>query len=289
MNNKKPKNKLSVLRTIVQVTVFAFVFLGANASVFASMGATLPVPAFEVHGVCPFGGVETFYSLVTGSGFVHKTHASSVILLLIVLAVTLVFGAVFCGWFCPFGTFQEFIGKLGHRLFPKLYNRIPRAIDRPLRFIRYGVLVFILVMTARVGKMVFESFDPYAALMNFLTGEAPALALGVLAVVAVASLFVERPFCRWFCPFGALLGLVGMISLFRPRRNADTCIGCRQCDKSCPMGIRVSEKSAVRDQGCISCYRCTSAQACPRPDTVVLATSNRAEADRQKKGARDED
>lgn len=289
MKRNRRSSGLSRLRAIIQISVLVFVFLGANVTVMAAWGVTLPFPAFEVHGVCPFGGVETFYSLVTGSGFIHKTHSSSVILLLIVLTSTLLFGAVFCGWFCPFGTFQELIGKLGRRLLPKLYNRIPRSIDHVLRFIRFGMLVFILVMTARVGKMIFESFDPYAALINILTGEVPILALIVLGIITLLSLFIERPFCRYLCPFGALLGLIGMISLFRPRRNADTCIGCGRCDRSCPMGIDISDKTAVRDQGCISCYRCMSGQACPRPDTIVLATPNVPAIDNKKKEAPDED
>jgi len=269
---RKPASKLSIARSVIQLGVFAFVFLGTNVAVLAKRGVNLPFPSFEVHGVCPFGGVETLYALVTGAGFVHKTQASAVILLLVVLTSTLLFGAVFCGWFCPFGTFQEFIGKLGKRLFPKLYNRVPRRADHVLRYVRYAVLVFIVVMTARVGKLVFETFDPYAALMNVLTGEVPTLALIALGIVAVASLFIERPFCRYFCPFGAVLGLVGMVSLFRPRRNVSTCIGCKRCDRSCPMGIEVSGKDAVRDPGCISCYRCMSGQACPKPDTIVLGT-----------------
>lgn len=231
-----------------------------------------------MHGVCPFGGVETLYSLITGTGFIHKTHASSVILLVAVLASTLLFGAVFCGWLCPFGTFQEFIGKLGRRLFPRLYNRVPRKADRVLRYLRYGMLAFVIIMTARVGKMIFETFDPYSALMTFLSGEAPLLALAVLGAIAIASLFIERPFCRYLCPFGAILGLLGMVSLFRPRRAAHTCIGCTRCDHACPMGIRVSENEVVRDHACISCYRCMSAEACPQADTVVLAARKPAAA-----------
>ena len=286
---RKPASKLSIARSVIQLGVFAFVFLGTNVAVLAKRGVNLPFPSFEVHGVCPFGGVETLYALVTGAGFVHKTQASAVILLLVVLTSTLLFGAVFCGWFCPFGTFQELIGKLGKHLFPKLRNRVPHNVDHNLRFIRYGVLIFILVMTARVGKMVFESFDPYAALMNIFTDKVPLLALIVLGVITLLSLFIERPFCRYFCPFGALLGLIGMISLFRPRRNAVTCIGCRRCDRSCPMGIEISKKTAVRDQSCISCYRCMSGQACPRPDTIVLATSNSPVTVDQKKETYDED
>lgn len=274
MQKKKPTKKLSLIRSVIQIAVFAFVFLGANAAFFVGLG--IPAPSFEVHGVCPFGGVETLYSLVTGTGFVHKTQPSSIVLLLIVLASTLLFGAVFCGWLCPFGTFQEFIGKLGRRIFPRLYNRVPRRADRALRYVRYGVLAAIVILTARVGKLVFESFDPYAALMNILVGEVPVLALAVLGAIAVASLFIERPFCRYLCPFGAVLGLLGMISLFRPRRNASTCIGCKRCDAACPMGITVSSKDAVRDHACISCYRCTSDAACPRIDTVTLAAPGAA-------------
>ncbi|MEG0323209.1 MAG: 4Fe-4S binding protein [Raoultibacter sp.] len=177
------------------------------------------------------------------------------------------------------------IGKIGKRLFPRIYNKVPRRADRILRYLRYVMLVAILVVTARIGKMAFESIDPYSALMNILSDEVAWGGLVFLAIVVVASLFIERPFCKYVCPFGAMLGLVSLVSIFRPRRNAATCIGCKKCDHACPMNITVSETTAVRDHQCISCYRCTSDDVCPVPNTVTLATPRLGQGAQVSEGA----
>ena len=129
----------------------------------------------------------------------------------------------------------------------------------------------VLWQTAVAGKLVFQDVDPYYALFNFLTGEVAISALVVLGVVTVLSLFVERPWCRWLCPYGALLGLFNKIRLFPVRRNAKTCIHCKKCDKACPMGIEVSAKGAVRDARCITCHECLSGNACPVENTVTIS------------------
>lgn len=273
MSSKRKRPRLQgTVRPIIQVAVFALVFIGSSAAILKKSGIDLPFSGFEVHGICPFGGVETLYSLLTSGAFIQKTQMSAIILLLLVLVSTLFFGAIFCGWICPFGTFQEFIGKVGRKLFPRAYNRVPRALDRPLRYLRYVMLVVIVVITARIGKMAFESFDPYSALMNILSDEVALGGLIFLGIVAGLSLIIERPFCKYFCPFGAILGLVSLASAFRPRRSESTCIRCHTCDHSCPMNIEVSAKKAVRNHQCISCFRCMSDESCPVENTVVLAT-----------------
>jgi polyferredoxin len=74
----------------------------------------------------------------------------------------LFFGPVFCGWICPFGTVQEFIGKIGRKIFKKRYNNfIPSVIDKHLRYLRYVILILVVVNTAISGKSLFSNFDPY--------------------------------------------------------------------------------------------------------------------------------
>ncbi len=269
------KNKKPVpFRGIVQISVFVLVAFIAVGKWLAEQGTeVLLFSEMSLHGVCPFGGVVTTYELVTAGSFIQKIHSSSFILMLLGIAVAILFGSIFCGYICPFGTFQEWVGKLGRKLFPKTYNHmVPEKLDRALRYLRYGVLALVLYQTAVTGKLIFQSVDPYYALFNFFTGEVAVTAFIVLGVIMVLSLIIERPWCRYFCPYGAMLGLFNYIRIFKIRRNKNTCIGCKQCDKVCPMNINVSQSGIVRDPSCISCHKCTSAVSCPVADTVVISS-----------------
>ena len=258
----------------LRVQIVAFVVVEALALVkwLKELGVAIPLPEISLHAVCPFGGVVTIYDLLATGSFLPKLHSAAFILMALGLLVALLFGPLFCGYICPLGSYQEWIGKLGRKLFPKRYNKwVPVWLDKALGYLRYGVLAMVLWQTAVAGKLVFQDVDPYYALFNFLTGEVAISALVVLGVVTVLSLFVERPWCRWLCPYGALLGLFNKIRLFPVRRNAKTCIQCKKCDKACPMGIQVSAKGAVRDARCITCHQCLSGNACPVENTVTVS------------------
>jgi len=225
----------------------------------------------SVHALCPFGGVVSIYQYVTSGTYVKKIHDASFILMYLGFALALLFGPVFCGWVCPFGSVQEWIGKLGRKLLRKRYNTlVPRKLDRIMRHFRYVVLAGVVYMTARSAQLVFENVDPYYALFAFWTGEVALPALIVLGVVLLASLVVERPFCKFACPYGAVQGVFNLFRVFTIRRNAGTCIDCSKCDRACPMNIEVSSKAVIRDHQCISCMKCTSELSCPVADTVAL-------------------
>jgi polyferredoxin len=146
--------------------------------------------------------------------FTHKIHQSSFILMILVFILAFLFGAVFCGWVCPLGSVQEWVGKLGKRLFKKRYNHfIPRRIDQYLRYLRYIMLIWVLYATAMTGKLAFADIDPYYALFNFWTGEVAITGLTVLGITLLASLAVERPWCK-----GA-----NMLVLMEPCWGSPTC------------------------------------------------------------------
>lgn len=225
----------------------------------------------SLHAVCPFGGVVSLYQVAVDGTFVKKIHESSFILMALVFTLAVAFGPVFCGWICPMGSVQEWFGALGRKLFPHQYNRlVPPAWDRVLRYLRYLVLGWVLTMTALTGKLAFEEVDPYMALFRLWSSELSLTGLGVLVAVLALSLVVERPFCKYACPYGAVLGLFNLVRVFGIRRQP-TCVSCGACDRACPMNIQVSGTKVVRDHQCISCLKCTSEAACPVPRTLVLA------------------
>lgn len=266
------KKRAAGIRLIIQIFVFGLVFLITISKWMAEKGIKIPLlPNASLHAICPFGGVATLYEFITTGSFIQKIHNSSFILMILGVITALLFGTIFCGYLCPFGTFQEWIGKLGKKLFPKKYNQmVPKKLDRVLRYLRYVVLVMVLYNTATTAKLVFQSVDPYYALFNFFTDEVAVSAYIMLGLIIVLSLFIERPWCKYLCPYGAFLSLFNPIRIFKLRRNKSTCVGCKKCDRDCPMNIEVSSKEVIGDFQCISCHNCTSEVACPIKDTVSI-------------------
>ena len=271
----KKKIRLASVRRSIQIFFFILILLISVGHTLSEAGISLPlIEGASLHAVCPFGGVVSIYQYLTVGTFTQKIHDSSFILMILVFLTAILFGPVFCGWICPFGSIQEWIGKIGRKIFKRKYNKfVPGKIDRILRYLRYAVLAWVLIMTAVSTKLIFSDFDPYYALFNFWTGEVAVTGFIALGVVLVLSLFVERPFCKYACPYGAVLGLSNLFRIFKIRRNKSTCISCAACDAACSMNIEVSTAKNVTNHQCIACYACTSDASCPIPETVLISTT----------------
>jgi len=264
------RRKTNRIRAWVQLFFFVLIGLIAINHTLAREGNGIAfLSSASLHALCPFGGVVSLYQFITTGTFVQKVHQSSLVLMIIGVVLALFAGPVFCGWVCPLGTFQEWIAKIGKKVFKKRYNHfIPAKIDNVLRYLRYLVLIWVVLMTAKSMTLVFAEVDPYFALFNFWTSKVSIGGLIVLGVTILASLFVERPWCKYACPYGAFLGIFNLFRIFSLRRNAETCINCKVCDRVCPMNIEVSSKSVIRNHQCISCMECTSSAQCPVPQSL---------------------
>jgi polyferredoxin len=258
----------------VQWFFFLLIALIAINHTLAENGAAIPIlSSASLHAVCPFGGVETLYTLASSGLLVKKIHSSALVLAGLSLLLAIFFGPVFCGWICPLGTVQEWVGKLGRRLFRRRYNHfVPAKLDGVLRYARYAILIWVLYVTATSGALIFEAYDPYFALFNFWSSEVAPTALLILGATLVLSIFVERPWCKYACPYGAVLGLTNLFRVFSIKRAASTCKADGACSIMCPMNIAVDTKSVVRDHQCISCLECTSEAICPVAKTVVFTS-----------------
>ncbi len=248
---------------MIRWSVLGVVLVGMTAIVTAHQfvaGAGKPV---GVDALCPFGGVETLFSLIAGAGFIEKTAASAVVLLVGMLGMALVMRRSFCGQICPLGALQGVFGSIGGKLFRRR-PEIPKALDRPARFLKYGVLAFFTVWTWQAASLVMRPYDPWVAYAHITSAELFAefgIGVAILGVSLAGSLVYERFFCKYLCPTGAVLGLVSKVSLFGIKRDADACINCSACDKACPMNIEVSTAHVVTSSECISCNECVN--ACP--------------------------
>jgi polyferredoxin len=275
----KPRKTGSWVRRGVQIFFFLLVVVISTTSALKEKGIALPLAgSASLHAVCPFGGVVSFWQLATAGTLVKKVHDSSVVLAVISIVLLVLAGPVVCGWVCPLGSLQEWLAGIGRKLFGKRYNTfVPPKVDRVLRYSRYLVFVWVSWMTIMTGKLFFQEYDPYFALFQFWTGEVALSAFLILGATLVLNLFVERPFCKYACPFGAFQGIFNLFRIFGIKRNAPTCISCKKCDKACPMNIEVSTASVVRDHQCISCLECTSERSCPVENTMVLGAGAFAE------------
>lgn len=249
-------------RTIRRVVLAATLVITTAISLAHQLVQNAAKPV-GVDALCPFGGLETVYSLIAGDGFVKRAAASSVVLLVLTLGMTLVARRSFCGQLCPLGALQGFFGWIRSRILPKRFE-IPKAVDRVARYLKYVVLVVFLAWTWQAADLVMRPFDPWVAWAHLTSAEVITefyIGLAVLGVSLAGSFLYDRFFCKYLCPTGAFLGLFSRVSVFGIKRDPHTCIDCGKCDQACPMNINVSTQDQVTSAECISCSECVN--ACP--------------------------
>jgi polyferredoxin len=207
------------------------------------------------------------------TGRIHGVHPAGLSIFVAVLAIGLLLKKAFCSWMCPVGTLGEGLWQLGRRLFGANLD-LPRWADYPLRAVKYLILGFFVLAAWNMDGPMLEGFldSPYNAAadvrMYLFFARLSGLALGVILVLALLSLVVRNVWCRYLCPYGALLGLLSLASPLRITRAKATCIDCGACTRACPSRIQVHRAGRVGGDECTACYRCVS--ACPVPDTLEM-------------------
>jgi polyferredoxin len=233
--------------------------------------ARTPVRPPGVEGWLPIAGMMNFkYWLLTGH--VPAIHPAAMFLLTFV-AISFLFRKAFCSWLCPVGTISEALARLGQKLFRRNFH-LHRWIDIPLRGLKYLLLGFFVWAVSSMSAPAIASFmhSPYGVIadvkmLNFFRhiGEVGLIVLGVLVV---ASILVQNFWCRYLCPYGALLGLSSIFSPAKIRRNPDACIDCAKCAKACPSVLPVDKLITIKSAECTGCLECVA--VCPAQDALAL-------------------
>ena len=207
---------------------------------------------------------DVVVALISGT-FVFSALSGSLITLAVVLGVTILWGRFFCGYMCTFGALQELLSFAGRKLLPGM-RKVPARVDKLLKYVKYAVLLAVALFVWALQLPVDSSLSPWGVFGALLSGNlslmaeaVPTLGFGLLLAILVLSLFVERVFCRYLCPLGALFTPLSAARLFRIRRQESACTGCQRCTHECAMGVTVHEDLFVRSGECIDCMKCVAA------------------------------
>lgn len=221
-----------------------------------------------------FSGMRAIAVAIATATF-DATVASQALATLLVIVLSLVLGRIFCGWACAFGTIQDLASAVGRRL--GLRVAVPVSADRALKGLKYAVLAFVVLLTWTGLVAVPEAWNPweaFAALVAFPPDLAYAfgsfgIGLVLLLAIMVGSVFVDRLFCRYLCPLGAVLSIVSLVRPVRVRKPRGACgtPACVACSKACPQGIDLAGVDEVRSGECVMCLRCVA--GCPRDNAGV--------------------
>jgi len=174
--------------------------------------------------VCSIGSVQN-----VALALVDKTYIMPLAVFLFFILPVLfafLFGRVFCAGVCPFGALQELVN---------LKNcHIPRALTAVLGMIPWIYLAFALLYALTRSTFLICRFDPFVGIFR-LGGDIGMLIFGTLLLIA--AIFTGRPFCRFLCPYGALLSLFSRVSIFKVRITPKECINCDLCRNACPLDV----------------------------------------------------
>jgi polyferredoxin len=184
----------------------------------------------------------------------------------------------FCAWICPVGFLSELLARFGRWSFGRNF-RIWKWLDVPLRSLKYLLLAFFLgaVLSMSAGQLQAFIQSPYNKVADVKMGlfflELGKTGTIVLGTLLLASVFVQGAWCRYLCPYGALLGLFSWFSPTRVTRNPDRCVSCGLCDKACMARLPVSRKEGVKSPECTGCLDCVA--VCPVANALEIRAPRR--------------
>lgn len=274
MRKQKSKN----IRFIIQMIMLIAVIISAINYRLMELGKSIPwIAEATFHYICPTCGLTSIYQFLTSPTlWVDKIKSTLGIVIGISIILAIVFGPVLCGFICPFGAIQDLVARIGKKLFKGKYNKfISSDLDNKLKYIRYVVLIATLILTASSGVILIESLNPYHAFLGIFDAK-PISLMGmlILCLIILTSLFIQRPWCKYLCPYGAFLGIFNKFKVFRVAREKSSCVNCKRCNKQCPMGIEVHSMEVVRDIRCISCLECVDKNVCPKSNTISYTSKD---------------
>ena len=284
---------------VVQL-VCAAVFNGyaagfAKGAIFTGASKAVCVPVLNCYscpgalGSCPLGALQ---AAIGG-----KHHFPFYVLGLLML-FGVVLGRLVCGLLCPFGFLQDLLYKI-----PVPKCNVPKKIDRPARYLKYAVLLTLVILLPLFvlpeNGVAVPYFCKYLCPAGALEGGAvhmlanPALRglagalfywkVFVLVAIVALSMLIPRPFCRYLCPLGAFYSPFNRFSFYQMHLDKSKCLGCKTCERACAMGVEITKN--INGLECIRCGKCKF--VCPTG--AISCGFKQARADKNKSASAETD
>ena len=257
---KKKIHYIKILRNIIQL-IFLILLPGLYANAFL--------------------GIKVLYQGLLNHNFSFAASLPVLISTISVIPLTLFLGRFFCGWMCAFGTLGDMMFFIGNKIFKFRFN-INERVDSVLKHIKYlvFVLIFFIVWSLdNVNISAFSPWDAFGSLFNLphlpdFSYVIKEITIGfvLLVLIMIASMFIERFFCRYLCPMGAVFAIVSNLKLIRIKKPSALCGKCKACTKHCPMGIPLYSTNRADSAECIDCMKCVT--ICPRDNVSVNVVTN---------------
>lgn len=268
-----PWRRLVQLVFALIIIVIGIQFIRFVDAYLQPAGAVLPTRPAGVEAFLPISALVALKAWIV-TGTFDTIHPAGLVIFLAAMGISLVLKRAFCSWICPIGTLLDALAFLGRKLFKRNFQP-PKWLDYALRSLKYILLFFFVIfifmgMSGRAAQSFLQT--PYnmvadIKMLRFFL-DLSLLGIGVLVALVIASIFIHNFWCRYLCPYGALLGILSFLSPLKIKRNSETCIGCAQCTKACPNRIPVHQLAVVRSVECTGCLNCV--EACPVKDTLEL-------------------
>lgn len=275
------KEDSQFLRSVVQLAfVLLCTWIGIEFYLFVKWGMSAGTAKFVsrppgVEGFLPISALISLKYWLTTS-IINTVHPSALFIFLAIIIASVVLKKSFCSWLCPIGTLSESLWLLGEKIFGKNIH-LPRWLDYPLRSLKYLLLSFFVWAVVGMDAPAMAAFinSPYNKMadvkMFLFFANISTFALWTIIVFMILSVVVKNFWCRFLCPYGALLGIVGWLSPFKITRENFTCVDCNLCTEACPADIQVHVAGRIWSDECTSCLRCV--EVCPVKNTLTMTTS----------------
>lgn len=247
--------------TVQTVLVLLMGYIGWRHQIIG--GGPQGTPPIDAY--CPLGAIEALPTLISNGQFIDKIAPSNLMILASLLLAIVITGAVFCGWLCPLGAIGDWLYALRKKVFPYKWELSP-AVAWVFSYGRFVLLIAILYFSWAQSKLWFETYDPFKQIFHMNVESATSAA--AISLFLLLSMAIERFWCRFLCPLGAVIGLFSRFSLLVIKREPARCIRCGKCDKNCPAGISPASNQTVNDSRCLSCYQCVA--SCPVESALAV-------------------
>lgn len=228
----------------------------------------------SVDAFLPIAGLMSAKYFLT-TGIIEPIHPSALIMFGAAVCVSLLLKKGFCGWICPIGTLSQWFWMAGEKIFGRNF-RIWRPADVLLRSVKYILMTFfILTIWGKMSPASLEAFfhSDYYKIADIKTmkffSEMSAGTLWFIAGTSGLSLLYKNFWCRYLCPYGALMGLLSRFSPVKIQRTEKNCSHCHSCTRHCPALIDVEGQETVKTAECFGCMTCVS--RCPAKGALEVS------------------